>query len=955
MTLIDIPTTATENGDEDVTVADTAIDEHVVEHDEPLLGRASWRGRNRPGGGWSAVVEPPQEYRGSSYQVCGVWPWSWAGSTITAGVPLGRHLTTQATVCCDPIHWFAAKIITNPSVFIIANTGLGKSTMVRHMITGMAGCGIVPVILGDIRPDYRTTVQSLEGGQVVEIGRGRGAINPLDLGELGRYADDMDAHAATETDPARIEELSTAAHRLRMEAHARSKNLTRALVELKRKGVMNDAEDEVLSRAIEELAAEFNGQDRAPQLSDLDRKLDSPSDYLMEAVLARGDRKKYHERVDGLQTTVRALCGSDWGPVFNAQTTERLRMDATAIDVDISSLKSLDVELEAAVLLATWAEGYGAIEAANTIADLGLGPQRRFFIVLDELWKIVRTSMVDKIDQLTRLNRAEAAGQAMITHSLDDLESPAQESDRAKARGFITRAGMVIMGGLPLSELRGGDGKDGLQKVVYLSQKEIDLVASWEDGGSLSGRRRNRRGDKPPGAGKFLIKVGTKPGLPVEVITTPAENELLIHDTNNRWNDTATIDLTDDTHPPATVDVSEPPAPQLADPEPEPVEPEPVEPELVEAQPAPEPEPIVPAAATTMGEALASVPSQPASTPARARAAAALPFTSPIVGAASTSTTRSVVLEVAMPPAPITTEPAPLSDADAGLQILSTDSDADPFSAYSYTEGEDDMASYTRYAAGGRPTVTTPPPAEPRRPRRPAAKPAKTRNGASWLSQGNRWMLIPASAFAVLVLFVIVAANQLGGGDAPVATQQQVANSSTVNVMSAHAFQGAAVPVSSSAGPANIDEVRASGFAHSELGAAMAALHLSVRTDPYTGPSVFTPAIQEQATGDTAAYLATRQKQYEALAKAAKVPAGQPVIAPTGEMVGWKIPTGWKTDGPVTVHLLLKLPNSGKYVDIAPTVVWDATANDYKLAVTADGTWPSTTTTPEAGYTKFIS
>lgn len=949
MTLIDIPTTATDNGDEDVPVANTAaaIDEDAADP-EPLLGRASWRGRNRPGGGWSAVVEPPQEYRGSSYQVCGVWPWSWAGSTITAGVPLGRHLTTQATVCCDPIHWFAAKIITNPSVFIIANTGLGKSTMVRHMITGMAGCGIVPVILGDIRPDYRTTVQSLEGGQVVEIGRGRGAINPLDLGELGRYADEMNALAATETDPARSDELATAAHRLAMEAHARSKNLTRALVELKRKGVMNDAEDEVLSRAIEELATEFTGQDRAPQLSDLDRKLGEPSPYLMEAVLARGDRAKYHERVDGLQTTVRALCGSDWGPVFNAQTTERLRMDATAIDVDISSLKSLDVELEAAVLLATWAEGYGAIEAANTIADLGLGPQRRFFIVLDELWKIVRTSMVDKIDQLTRLNRAEAAGQAMITHSLDDLESPAQESDRAKARGFITRAGMVIMGGLPMSELRGGDGKDGLQKVVYLSQKEINLVASWEDGGSLSGRRRNRRSDKPPGAGKFLIKVGTKPGLPVEVITTPAENELLIHDTNNRWNDDEPIGHTAPPFPPATVDLRDQPETPAHD-----------IPSTDQAVPAPTAvEPSVGAGAATVGQARAAMeqPEPPATpaTPARSTGAAAVfAFTTPLAGAPATRTTRGVVLVAPSAPAPQT---AP--DADAGVQILSTDSDADPFSAYSYTDdqGDDDMASYTRYAAGQRPAATTPQPAEPRRPRRPAAKPAKTRNGASWLSQGNRWMLIPASAVAVLVLFVIVAANQLGGGDSPAATtQQQVTNTSTVNVMSAHAFQGAAVPVSSSAGPAKIDEIRASGFAHSELGAAMAALHLSVRTDPYTGPTVFTPTITEQSSGDTAAYLATRQKQYDALAKAAKVPAGQPVIAPTGEMVGWKIPTGWKTDGPVTVHLLLKLPNAGTYVDIAPTVVWDGAANDYKLAVTSDGQWPSTATTPEAGYTKFIS
>jgi hypothetical protein len=261
----------------------------------------------------------------------------------------------------------------------------------------------------------------------------------------------------------------------------------------------------------------------------------------MEAVLV-GDRKKYHERVDGLQTTVRALCGLTGSGL---QRANNRIADGCYRDRRRHFVTEITRRRVEAVLLATWAEGYGAIEAANTIADLGLGPQRRFFIVLDELWKIVRTSMVDKIDQLTRLNRAEAAGQAMITHSLDDLESPAQESDRAKARGFITRAGMVIMGGLPMSELRGGDGKDGLQKVVYLSQKEIDLVASWEDGGSLSGRRRNRRGDKPPGAGKFLIKVGTKPGLPVEVITPPAENEL--HSRHQPLNDTATIDLTDDT------------------------------------------------------------------------------------------------------------------------------------------------------------------------------------------------------------------------------------------------------------------------------------------------------------------------------------------------------------------------------------------------------------------------
>lgn len=217
------------------------------------------------------------------------------------------------------------------------------------------------------------------------------------------------------------------------------------------------------------------------------------------------------------------------------------------------------------------------------------------------------------------------------------------------------------------------------------------------------------------------------------------------------------------------------------------------------------------------------------------------------------------------------------------------------------------------------------------------------------------WGIAAGVVFLLIFGFILLT----GGGSSTPSTEAVVAQdpglsgSSTVNVMSAHAFQGAAVPVSSAAGPRSIDDVRASGFAHTELGAAMAALHLAVRTDPATSPAVFVPTIQEQTTGDTAGFLATRQKQYAALAKAAKVPAGQPIIAPTGSMVGWKIPTGWSADAPTTVHLLVQIPNSGKWVDIAPTVVWDAAANDYKLQVSADGTLPSTTATPD-GYTKFL-
>ena len=71
------------------------------------------------------------------------------------GVPLGRHLFTNATVCADPISWFQiAKLISNPSVFVLGLPGLGKSTLVRRMALGLSGFGVQPLVLGDLKPDY---------------------------------------------------------------------------------------------------------------------------------------------------------------------------------------------------------------------------------------------------------------------------------------------------------------------------------------------------------------------------------------------------------------------------------------------------------------------------------------------------------------------------------------------------------------------------------------------------------------------------------------------------------------------------------------------------------------------------------------------------------------------------------------------------------------------------------
>ena len=74
------------------------------------------RGLRGPGRGRVSYVEAPPEWRGTTVQVCGLFPFSVGGGSPTIGVPLGRNLLTGATVCCDPLAWFQrAKLILNPS------------------------------------------------------------------------------------------------------------------------------------------------------------------------------------------------------------------------------------------------------------------------------------------------------------------------------------------------------------------------------------------------------------------------------------------------------------------------------------------------------------------------------------------------------------------------------------------------------------------------------------------------------------------------------------------------------------------------------------------------------------------------------------------------------------------------------------------------------------------------
>jgi hypothetical protein len=409
-------------------------------------------------------------------------------------------------VCADPISWFErGRLIGNPSAFVLGRPGLGKSTLVRRMVLGLAAAGVTPLILGDLKPDYTALVAAL-GGQVVPLGRGRGVLNVLDPGGMAAVADRLPAATADQ---------------VRTEAHHRRVTMVTALLALGRTAPLTEPEQLGLSAALGQLVA---GRPAPPTLSDLLALLHRPTPPMLAATLAR-DLQDWAQQMRPLLHSVRHLVDSPVGAMFDGQTTTRLDLTSPALAVDVSAVPA-DAGTQAAALLATWADGFGAVEAANALTDAGLAPQRRFLLVLDELWRALRAGagMVDRLDALTRLNRAHGVGQVMITHSLKDLDALPDPADRAKAAGFVERAGMLFLGGLPPAELA------AVRQVADLTDAEAQLVTSWSSPPSLTARRA-----APPGVGHFLLKVGGQPGVPFTLRLTRAEADAGVHDTNRRW------------------------------------------------------------------------------------------------------------------------------------------------------------------------------------------------------------------------------------------------------------------------------------------------------------------------------------------------------------------------------------------------------------------------------------
>lgn len=467
-------------------------EELPLSHVAPLWG---WPVRN---GGRACHVAVAPEYQATTNQICGLFPFTAGAGTPTIGTPLGRHQLHGEVVCMDPLAWLRAGLVTNPGVFVLGQPGTGKSTLVKRLLVGAVAQGTRGLILGDSKPDYTDLVEHL-GGQVIEIGRGLDRINPLDSGPLGAALQRMSGPDAD---------------KLRWEVRSRRLTLLLALCTLVREAPLNNGEEIMLGRAIDLLDDRLAGV-REPTVPDVLQVLSEGPDEL-RATARTMSEDDYRKRTDELVFTLDLLCTGSLAGVFDGPTTHPIDLDSPVVSVDISRTGGAGDKLLTAAMLCTWSYGYGMVDAAAALAQLGLAARRTYMGVLDELWRALRGApgLVEHADALTRLSRARGMASVMVTHSLADLDALPTESDRAKARGFVDRSAITVMAGLPPRELR------RVHEITPLTGPEHAMVASWSAPDSW------QPGAKHPGRGKYMIKVSGRLGLPVEMSLTAVERRL---------------------------------------------------------------------------------------------------------------------------------------------------------------------------------------------------------------------------------------------------------------------------------------------------------------------------------------------------------------------------------------------------------------------------------------------
>lgn len=466
-------------------------------------GRLGWGGRFS---GRAPVEDAGTVYTGPSTQVGSLYPFLLGSGLPAQGVPVGRDVLTGELVCVDPAGW-TGKLTTNPGVWVMSQPGAGKSALVKRICLVYSAYGHLLVVPGDVKGEYSTLIQEL-GGSVVRIGHGAGRLNPLDSGPLK-------AHLHT-LGPAQRANLLRVLNGRRLETLgallASKQGLGRA---------PNEVERSALNLAVQLADEARPGVD--PIIPDVIAVLRLAPEPLRAKLAAGGET--YQNLTRSVIAGLDNLCEGPLKGLFDGPTETSLDLSAPAVSVDISGLRARGPDVIAAGMIATWAYTYSSIDSARSLGLL----KSSLVLPMDEMWRALRSGpgLVDAMDEISRLNRTTNDVTIYVTHSLLDSESLPTESDRAKARGLMDRCDTWVIGASTDEELQRVGGKRPL------TEQERMMVTSWSSATSTGLDTSNQ---VHPGRGKYLIKLGSRPGIAVATDLTATEARLYHTDTNTAPN-----------------------------------------------------------------------------------------------------------------------------------------------------------------------------------------------------------------------------------------------------------------------------------------------------------------------------------------------------------------------------------------------------------------------------------
>lgn len=207
-------------------------------------------------------------------------------------------------------------------------------------------------------------------------------------------------------------------------------------------------------------------------------------------------------------------------------------------------------------------------------------------------------------------------------------------------------------------------------------------------------------------------------------------------------------------------------------------------------------------------------------------------------------------------------------------------------------------------------------------------------------------ILLAASAavlITVVVLLAYVLAHDPKDATATPATPRPGSHHSTTADVAWEPVAGVDLPISRAHGPRTTDDGRAAGYSGSEFGAALAAVHILVRTGANVGPDIYEPTITQQVTGaNTAAMKVLTDQRYQQLRATAGVEDGEPLPGGNAEVLGYRIAAF--ADGTAAVEVVMTSPDLGGQV-LMFGVALQRSADDWLVVAPPRGDWGAAATT----------